>query len=136
MTGGTANSRPPRIIRSSASRSVIVIAALGGLMSCAVCGLMRMREAQLARDEFRNAVGTCDYAVHREIETNLAATHIVRGYINATPDLNEAGFSRFAAEAIQANPSILTLEWVEHVPASGRAAFNFKTTPGRWRRER
>jgi diguanylate cyclase (GGDEF)-like protein/PAS domain S-box-containing protein len=123
LTGGTAKSRPHQVIRSSASRSVLIIAALGTLMSCLVCGLMRMREAQLARDEFRNAAGTCDYAVRREIETNLAATHIVRGYINATAELNEAGFSRFAEEAIQANPSILTLEWVEHLPASGRQAF-------------
>jgi diguanylate cyclase (GGDEF)-like protein/PAS domain S-box-containing protein len=84
---------------------------------------MRTREEQLARNEFRTAASTYDYAVQREIETNLAATHILRGYVNSTAALNEVSFSQFASEAIQANPSILSLEWLDRLPGNQRDAF-------------
>jgi diguanylate cyclase (GGDEF)-like protein/PAS domain S-box-containing protein len=114
---------PHSISRSSPVRSVLLIAGLGISVSCILCGLMRTREEQLARNEFRIAAFTYDYAVQREIETNLAAIHIVRGYINSTTSPNQVGFSQFASEAIQANPGILSLEWLDRLPGNQREAF-------------
>ncbi len=104
-------------------RFVLALASLGVFVSVAIFAMVRSRETQIAREEFRLASNAYEFAVRREIESNLAALRTLRAYVEVTPDLEDSGFATFAAEAVRANPSILSLEWAPRIAGPDRAAF-------------
>ncbi|MCU1260814.1 MAG: diguanylate cyclase/phosphodiesterase with sensor(s) [Bryobacterales bacterium] len=103
--------------------SVVLVGLLGAGVSVVAFKTARSWELQSTREEFRLAAASYGYAVRREIESNLGALRTLRAYVNVTKRLDGPSFSSFAAEAIQANPSIRSLEWVPRIPASGRLQF-------------
>jgi diguanylate cyclase (GGDEF)-like protein/PAS domain S-box-containing protein len=104
-------------------RSAAFILIAGSCISAIGFSMVRDREIVSARDEFRLAAASSEYAVRREIESNLAALRSLRAFISLTPTLRDGDFESFAKEAIRNTPSILTLEWAPRIDAPQRPAF-------------
>jgi diguanylate cyclase (GGDEF)-like protein/PAS domain S-box-containing protein len=104
-------------------RTLALIVACGIFLCAFSFRLVRRREIQSSREEFELQASTSEYAVRREIGSNLAALKSLRSFIALTPHLTEAEFTAFAEDEIHRNQSILSLEWAPVVSHSERPAF-------------
>ena len=106
-------------------RSVTLILIFGICLASATFRVVRNQEAQSARDEFRLAASSSEYAVRREVESNLAALRALRTYLQITPNFTATDFEHASQELIRGNPAIMSLKWVRGatppaVPATDR----------------
>jgi len=127
-------------IRFVWDRSVTLILIFGICLAAATFQVVRDQEAQGARDEFRLAAGSSEYAVRREIESNLAALRALRTYLQITPNFTASDIDHASKELIRSNPAIVSLKWVRGstppaVPATNRSTVSlslavFEGAPG------
>ena len=104
-------------------RSLAFILLAGTVLSLIAFRTIRGRELESAKEEFKLAATASEYAVRREVESNLAALRTLRAYVIVTEDLTDTGFTTFANEALGSNPSILSLEWAPRIVLAERPAF-------------
>ncbi len=104
-------------------RTLLLILLAGLLVSVLSFRLVRSREVQTSREEFHLQTSTSEYAVRREIGSNLAALRSLRAFIDVTPRLQVADFMAFARDTMSSNQTILSLEWAPRVTGPERAAF-------------
>jgi signal transduction histidine kinase/CheY-like chemotaxis protein len=61
-------------------------------------------------------------AIRRELETDLAALHALRAYLEISP-IDESHFSDFASRLISSHSSVRSLEWIPRVELADRRRF-------------
>jgi hypothetical protein len=93
-------------------RSVTSILIVGICISIISFFVVRSQEVKSARDEFRLAAASSEFAVRRQIESNLATLRALRAWMVVTPDFRAEDADRYARELIRNNPGVLSLKWV------------------------
>ena len=71
-------------------RSVTFILLAGIFVSVVSFRVVRSQEVQSAKDEFHLSASLSEYAVRREIESNLATLRAMRAYMQVSPNVSGA----------------------------------------------
>ena len=103
-------------------------AALGaGLVITAAYTVWHARATEAAeQQEFERSAGRVANHMDQSFLTPLSALHAVHALRLAAPELDRAGFARFARPLLLRHPSLAALEWLELVPKAARTAFERK----------
>src|ERR1700733_8216890 len=109
---GRRTERDETISRTIWDRSVTFILIVGICISIVSFFVVRSQEIKSARDEFRLAAASPEYAVRRQIESNLATLQALRAWMAVTPDLRAEDADRYTKELARNNPGVLSLKWV------------------------
>src|SRR3982750_3021142 len=101
---------------------VLVLCTGAVLCALAFVGARRL-EQRAARAEFELGSENRASALRREIDTNLAALSILRGFTELSPQVSQKAFEQFSARTLAVYPGIRALEWIPRVTAAQRPAF-------------
>jgi len=95
-----------------------------GAVLCALAFVgARRLEQRAARAEFELSSENRASALRREIDTNVAALSILRGFTELSPQLTQQTFEQFASRTLAVYPGIRALEWIPRITAAQRATF-------------
>ncbi len=103
--------------------SIWIISIFGLFLSIYLLIDFRERASQTLDREFRLTSANYATSFTREMDGNLAVLQTLAAFAELEPNLDRRNFEPFAAREIRIHPAILALEWMPHVPGSGRAAF-------------
>jgi diguanylate cyclase (GGDEF)-like protein/PAS domain S-box-containing protein len=104
--------RNDTISRKIWDRSVTSILIVGIGFSIVSFFVVRSQEVKSARDEFHLAAAAPEYAVRRQIESNLATLRALHAWMVVTPDARPEDVDRYTKELVRNNPGVLSLKWV------------------------
>jgi diguanylate cyclase (GGDEF)-like protein/PAS domain S-box-containing protein len=104
--------RDDTISRTIWDRSVTFILIVGICISIVSFFVVRSQEIKSARDEFHLAAASPEYAVRRQIESNLATLRALQAWMVVTPDVRAEDIDRYTKELARNNPGVLSLKWV------------------------
>ena len=104
------------------SRILYATAGGGALLSCAAFLAIRYQESADFGKDFKVECENRAASIHRELESDLAGLSALRAFLHVNR-FDSKDFATFAAEILQAHPSIRALEWVPRIAAADRPAF-------------
>ena len=73
--------------------------------------------------EFREPTEQVADAIDTRLKTNLTILHSLNRFFVSSNHVDPGEFKLFAEDTVKANPGMLALEWIQHVPASERETF-------------